>query len=124
MRVSTSELAVPVAECGGIGTIDGLHLYEFRGVSLMPDDQVDANAMGLLAEFRLLEGGEVWLSAEVLDFTVAGVRVRFEREQRGLVLNEADIEWKEALFRFGDPAEALSVIIDYQDFSLFYFEFL
>lgn len=63
----------------------------------------------LLAEFRLLEGSEVWLSAEVLDFTVAGVRVRFEREQRGLVLSEADIEWKEALFRLGDPSEALSI---------------
>ena len=63
----------------------------------------------LLAEFRLLEGSEVWLSAEVLDFTVAGVRVRFEREQRGLVLSEADIEWKEALFRLGGPSEALSI---------------
>ena len=63
----------------------------------------------LLAEFRLLEGSEVWLSADVLDFTVAGVRIRFEREQRGIVLSEADVEWKEALFRFGDPAEALSV---------------
>ena len=63
----------------------------------------------LLAEFRLLEGSEVWLSAEVLDFTVAGVRVRFEREQRGLVLSEADIEWKEALFRLVDPSEALSI---------------
>ncbi len=63
----------------------------------------------LLAEFRLLEGSEVWLSAEVLDFTVAGVRIRFEREQRGIVLSEADIEWNEALFRLGDPSEALSI---------------
>ena len=63
----------------------------------------------LLAEFRLLEGSEVWLSAEVLDFTVAGVRVRFKQKQRELILSEADIEWKEALFRFGDPSEALSV---------------
>ena len=75
------------------------------------NDQRRFSRMGcrLLAEFRLLEGSEVWLSADVLDFTVAGVRIRFEREQRGIVLNEADVEWKEALFRLGDPSEALSI---------------
>ena len=75
------------------------------------NDQRRFSRMGcrLLAEFRLLEGSEVWLSADVLDFTVAGVRIRFEREQRGIVLSEADVEWKEALFRLGDPSEALSI---------------
>ena len=63
----------------------------------------------LLAEFRLLEGSEVWLSADVLDFTVAGVRVQFEREQRGIVLSEADVEWKEALFRLGNSSGTLSI---------------
>jgi len=63
----------------------------------------------LLAEFRLLEGSEVWLSADVLDFTIAGIRVRFEREQKGIVLSEADVEWKEVLFRLKILSEVLSI---------------
>ena len=60
------------------------------------------------AEFQLLNGSGVWLAAEVLDFSIAGIRVCFEREQRGVVLNEAEIEWQEALFRFqGDALEEL-----------------
>ena len=52
------------------------------------------------AEFQLLNGSGAWLAAEVLDFSIAGIRVCFEREQLGIALNEAEIEWQEALFRF------------------------
>ena len=58
----------------------------------------------LTSEFQLTEGG-AWLSAEVLDFSVAGIRVCFEREQRGVILNEADIEWQEACFCFKDAED-------------------
>lgn len=58
------------------------------------------------AEFQLLNGSGAWLAAEVLDFTIAGIRVCFERKQRGIVLNETEMEWQEALFRFrGDALE-------------------
>lgn len=52
------------------------------------------------AEFQLLNGSGAWLAAEVLDFTIAGIRVCFEREQRGIVLTETGIEWQEAILRF------------------------
>lgn len=60
-----------------------------------------------IAEFRLSREGTEWLRADVLDLTIAGIRVRFDREQHGRVLNEADIEWKEACFRFGPVSQAL-----------------
>lgn len=59
----------------------------------------------LISEFQLLEGNGVWLTAEVLDFSIAGIRICFSQEQCGTVLDETDIEWREAFFRFRETSE-------------------
>ena len=44
------------------------------------------------------------MAAEVLDFTIAGIRVCFEREQHEIILSEAEMESQEALFHFREDA--------------------
>ncbi|NLL36262.1 MAG: PilZ domain-containing protein [Fretibacterium sp.] len=48
----------------------------------------------------LLEGETDWIDAEVLDLSIAGVKLRFRQRQGGRTLSEADIEWQGARFRF------------------------
>lgn len=61
----------------------------------------------LVTEFQLAQGGGEWLQADVLDLTIAGIRVCFKREQCGFSLSEADVEWKEARFQLRLMAEEL-----------------
>lgn len=62
-----------------------------------------------VVEFRLSDEDADWIPADVLDFTVAGIRVCFEQERNGIVLSEEDVEWKEARFRFRTPPDELLV---------------
>ncbi len=56
-----------------------VHLYEFRGVGLMPDDQVDADAVGRILRAAMMDATR-WVSstarAGVKDQTGAGLRTR------------------------------------------------
>lgn len=56
-----------------------VHLYEFRGVGLMPDDQVDADAVGRILRAAMMDATR-WVNstarAGVKDQTGAGLRTR------------------------------------------------
>ena len=53
----------------------------------------------LFAAFQL-EEKTTWVTAEVLDLSIAGVKLRFKTTQKGAILSESDIEWCPARFRF------------------------
>ena len=51
------------------------------------------------AEFRL-HNHDAWLPADVLDLSVAGMKVRFDPFQRGRTLRPEVFEWADSRFRF------------------------
>ena len=53
----------------------------------------------LRAEFRL-HNHDAWLPADVLDLSVAGMKVRFDPFQRGRTLRPEVFEWADSRFRF------------------------
>jgi hypothetical protein len=53
----------------------------------------------LRAEFRL-HNHDFWLPADVLDLSVAGMKVRFNPFQRGRTLRPDVFEWADSRFRF------------------------
>ncbi len=53
----------------------------------------------LRTEFRL-HNHDVWLPAEVLDLSVAGMKLRFNPFQRGRMLRPEVFEWADSRFRF------------------------
>lgn len=53
----------------------------------------------LRTEFRL-HNHDVWLPAEVLDLSVAGMKLRFNPFQRGRTLRPEVFEWADSRFRF------------------------
>ena len=57
------------------------------------------------AEFQLPAQQDFWFSAEVLDLSIIGVRLRFKPRQRGRVLVDEDIQWQDTLFRFSSDKE-------------------
>ena len=58
----------------------------------------------LRIEFRL-QSHEAWISADVLDMSVAGMKVRFNPFQRGRTLRPEIFEWTNSRFRFPLKAE-------------------
>ena len=53
----------------------------------------------LRTEFRLRDHGS-WVPAEVLDLSVAGMKVRFDPFFRGKTLSPERFEWADSIFRF------------------------
>lgn len=49
--------------------------------------------------------GDVWFMASALDLSAAGMKLRFNPSQLGRTLTGADIEWRDARFRFGAGAD-------------------
>lgn len=58
----------------------------------------------LRVEFRL-HNHEVWFPADVLDLSIAGMKVRFNPFQRGRTLRPEIFEWTNSRFRFPLKAE-------------------
>ena len=59
----------------------------------------------LLSTDFLLEGETEWLKADVLDISIAGVKLCFRYNQGDRCLSETDLEWVNYRFRFKAAGE-------------------